>query len=58
MTPIIIPAECIPDPTIILGFSGGMPLYVAHWESLQLLFEGTNVAFLAYSTIHYYKHVN
>lgn len=38
MTPKI-PDICKPDSTITLGYSGGMALYVAHWNSYLLLFE-------------------
>jgi hypothetical protein len=58
MSPIKIPEAFIPDKTITLGYSGGMPLYVAHWESVLLLFEYTNVPLLAYNTTNYYKHLN
>lgn len=34
-----IPQLCIPDETIMKGYSGGMALYVAHWNSLTILFE-------------------
>lgn len=34
-----IPSLLIPDDTIILGYSGGMALYVAHWESVKCLFK-------------------
>lgn len=55
MTPIKIPDTCKPDSTIILGYSGGMALYVAHWESVLCLFEYTNVPLLAHNTIHHFK---
>lgn len=48
MTPIIISAECIPDPTTILGYSGGMALYVANWHSLMYLFYPIRIVTVAY----------
>ncbi len=51
MTPIKIPDICKPGLDITLGYSGGMVLYVANWESVRYLFELTNVPLLAYYTI-------
>lgn len=52
MAHIKIPDSCKPGLDITLGYSGGMALYVADWESVLLLFEYTNIPYLAYiSTI-------
>jgi hypothetical protein len=48
---IQIPEACKPSSEILYGYSGGMALYVAHWESVMLLFEYTNIAYLAYVTV-------
>jgi hypothetical protein len=58
MTPIKIPLAFIPDKIITLGYSGGMALYVANWESVLLFFEYTNVPQLAYETTNYHKYLN
>lgn len=34
-----IPSLLIPDETIMLGYSGGMALYVAHWNSFRTLYQ-------------------
>jgi hypothetical protein len=51
MAPIKIPDICKPGLDITLGYSGGMALYVADWESVMYLFQLTNVPLLAYYTI-------
>jgi len=51
MTPIKIPETCKPTSEIMYGYSGGMALYVANWESVLFLFEQTNVHLLAFYTI-------
>lgn len=51
MTPIKIPETCKPTSEIMYGYSGGMALYVAHWESVLLLYEYTNIPYLAYITV-------
>ncbi len=38
MIPIKIPDTCKPTSEILYGYSGGMGLYIAHWESVELLF--------------------
>jgi hypothetical protein len=58
MSPIKIPETFKPDQTVTFGYSGGMALYVAHWESLLLLFEYTNVPRLAYETTYYHNYLN
>lgn len=37
MTPIV-PRSLLPDEFILKGYTGGMALYIAHWESMQMLF--------------------
>lgn len=49
--PIVIPDDCIPDSTIILGYSGGMALYVIDWHSVMFLFKLINIPKLAYTSI-------
>lgn len=39
MLPIKIPEICKPSSDIIFGYSGGMGLYVANWDSVLTLFE-------------------
>lgn len=39
MSPIKVPDLCKPDQTIMLGYSGGMALYVVDWQSVLYLFE-------------------
>ena len=51
MTPIKIPDICKPGLDITLGYSGGMALYVADWQSVMYLFQLTNIPLLAYYTI-------
>lgn len=51
MTPIKIPETCKPGLDITLGYSGGMALYVANFESMMYLFQLTNIPLLAYYTI-------
>jgi len=58
MTPIKIPETLKPDDETILGLSGGMPIYLDDWEAVEVFFKPTNVAFFAYSIIHYSKYVN
>lgn len=57
-TPINVPECCKPDDTVILGYSGGMALYINDFHSLMYLFEYTNVAFLAYTTVTIQKLLN
>lgn len=52
MTPIKIPDFIKPGADVTIGYSGGMALYVAHWESVLCLFEPTNVPLLAFVTIN------
>lgn len=58
MTPIKIPETCKPTSEVLYGYSGGMALYVAHWESVLLLFEPTNAPYLAYITVTISKLLN
>lgn len=58
MQPIKIPPIFLPDDTILKGYSGGMALYVAHWESVLLLYEPTNVPLLSSLTIEYSEPLN
>lgn len=58
MEPIKIPAIFLPDDTIKLGYPGGMALFVAHWESVLLLYEPTNVPRLSFMTIQYSEPLN
>lgn len=51
MTPIKVPELLKPDTTITYGFSGGAALYVETWNSVETLFEFTNVPQLAWNTI-------
>ena len=51
MAPIKRPDICKPGLDITLGYSGGMALYVADWESVMYLFQLTNIPLLAYYTI-------
>lgn len=55
---IKIPELCKPDQTIMLGYSGGMALYVADWESVLMLFQYANVPLLAYNTVIINKYLN
>jgi hypothetical protein len=48
---IKIPEICKPGLDTTLGYSGGMALYVANWQSVMYLFQITNVPLLAYYTI-------
>lgn len=34
-----IPPLCRPDDATMFGYSGGMALYVAHWNSYRCLFK-------------------
>lgn len=27
-----------PDQTVMLGYSGGMPLYISNWDAFEILF--------------------
>lgn len=51
MTPIKVPELLKPDVTIMYGYSGGMGLYVADWDSVLFLFQPTNVPKLSSTTI-------
>lgn len=55
---VIIPDACIPEPTVLFGYSGGMALYVANERSMLHLFEPVNVSFFAYITITVSKLLN
>lgn len=57
MTPIKIPDICKPGLDTTLGYSGGMALYVADWDSVLMLFQPTNIELLAHNTVHYYKQI-
>lgn len=58
MTPIKIPDTCKPGLDTTLGYSGGMALYVIDWDSVMMLFDYTNVPYLAYITITVNKLLN
>lgn len=53
-----IPDNCKPGLDTTLGYSGGMALYVADWESVLFLFEYTNVHLFAFYTIEIEKQLN
>lgn len=56
--PVYVPDICKPGLDTTLGYSGGMALYVADWESVLFLFEQTNAHLLAFYTIEIEKHLN
>lgn len=58
MAPIKIPETCKPSSEILYGYSGGMALYVAHWESVLCLFQPTDIKFFAMATIIINKKLN
>jgi hypothetical protein len=58
MNQIEIPETLKPDAETTLGLSGGMHIHLDNWEAVEVFFEPTNVAFFAYCTVHYSKHVN
>lgn len=49
--PIVIPEDCIPDSTVVLGHSGGMTLYISDWHALMYFFRVIKVSKLAYIAI-------
>lgn len=51
MKNIIIPDACIPESVVLVGFSGGMGLFIVDFHSFTYLFQYTNVARLAYATV-------
>lgn len=53
-----IPDICKPGLDTTLGYSGGMALYVADWDSVLFLFTETNVPLFAYYTIEIEKQLN
>jgi len=53
MAPIKIPETCKPTSEIMYGYSGGMALYVADWDSVLMLFDYANIAYMAFNTLKY-----
>lgn len=55
---IYVPEICKPTSEVMYGYSGGMALYVADWESVLFLFEYTNIHLLALYAIEIEKYLN
>lgn len=53
MTPIKVPEICKPGIEVLHGYTGGMALYLAHWESVLCLYKPTNVIGLALLTLDF-----
>lgn len=53
MTPIKIPELCKPGIEVIQGYTGGMALYLAHWESVLCLYQPANISGLACLTLDF-----